>query len=250
MTARWIFAALLLAVAAAPCRAEAGLTVDTAPALTAWTGPEFAALSAATGINVTVTQSARDADILIAPAPVPQIAEHEKRTLPYAPRDTAEIPATLKDDDGDWTAIALTDLAFTKSATPPDSAAAAALRLLQLHGAAAPPDKNPAPLMTLAAGEEGAISFAASPSGARETIVIPYFIARLKGGHDPQNAAKLIDFLLSRPAQEALPALAWALPARTGITPAGGHFAALEKCLQGVTVYVPNWHRARKSLEG
>jgi hypothetical protein len=232
--------ALLMAIFTSPCLAQPVLTVDAAPALAAWTTPEFAAFTKATGIQINTTQSDSGADILIAPAPAAQTAEHDKLTLPYIPRDTAHIPDALKDDDGDWTALALTALVLTSSG-PSDPDAVNALRLLLLHTHRAQPAGTPARLMAVAPNH-AAISF---PAG--QTIVIPYFIARLKSGHDPAAAAKLIDFLLATPAQTQLPALAWALPARTGITTTG-HDALMTKMLQGVAIYIPNWHQARKAL--
>jgi ABC-type molybdate transport system substrate-binding protein len=243
----FFIAMLLLAILAPACQAQPVLTVDAAPALAAWTTPEFAAFTKATGIGVNVTSSQAGADILIAPAPDPQIVEHEKLTLPYIPRKTAFIPAALKDDDGDWTALALTDLVLTQTAPPLDRAAADALRLLLLHTKGAAPAQNPALMMSLAS-DQAAITFPAGPSGGRETIVIPYFIARLKTGQNPQIAAQLIDFLLATPAQSRLPALAWALPARTDVNPNDDHFKIMKKLLQGVVIYIPNWHQARKSL--
>jgi len=248
MTNSFLVAAFLLAIFAPPCLAQPLLNVDAAPALAAWTTPEFAAFTKATGIGIHLTQSQTDADILIAPAPFPQIDEHEKRTLPYSPRDTADIPATLKDDDGDWTALALTALVLTSSESS-DPTADDALHLLLLHTGGAQPAGRPARLMTLAA-EPATITFPTAPSGGRETIVIPYFIARLKAGQNPQQAANLIDFLLAAPAQTRLPALAWALPARTGITPGDAHFKMMTEGLRGVTIYIPNWHQARKALTG
>jgi hypothetical protein len=242
-------ATFLLAMSAPSCFAQTVLNVDAAPALAAWTGPEFAAFTEATGIKINLTPSPAGAGILIAPAPAAQIAEHEKLTIPYCPRDTAAIPGTLKDDDGDWTAIALSYLAVAPDGAPPDTAATAALRLLLAHTQAPPPSGTPERLMTLAANP-GAIAFPAAPSGGRETIVIPYFIARLKTGAQPGAAAKLIDFLLAKPAQARLSALAWALPARTDVTPADRHFKMITKSLQGVAIYVPNWHQARKILAG
>jgi hypothetical protein len=241
---------VVLALAAGPANAQPMINVDGAPALAAWTTPEFAAFTRATGIMINLVPSQAGADILIAPAPFAQIAEHEKRTLPYIPRETAQVSASLKDDDGDWTAIALTALALAPSGAPPGRTAADALHLLLIHNGGATPPGSPALLMTLAANGQAAISFPVSPSGGRETIIIPYFIARLKSGQNPAAAAQLIDFLLAKPAQAALPAFAWALPARTDLAPASGHFEILEKCLAGIAIYTPDWHRARKSLAG
>jgi ABC-type glycerol-3-phosphate transport system substrate-binding protein len=112
------------------------------------------------------------------------------------------------------------------------------------------PPGTPALLMTLAPNPQAAIAFPANPSGGRVTIAIPYFIARLKAGRQPDEAAKLIDFLLAAPAQRELPVLAWALPARTDIIPADPHYKMINKLLQKVAIYVPNWHQARKMLGG
>lgn len=241
---------LLLTCAAAPACCQPVLKVDAPPALAAWTSVEFAAFTRATGIRIATVASLSGADLLIAPTPLPQRCEHEKLTFPYISHHTAAVPDALKDDDGDWTAIALTDLAFTPSKLPRDRTAEDALRLLLIHAAGATPPGSPALLMTLAPGGSAAISFAVTAAGDRDTIVIPYFVARLKAGSDPGDAARLIDFLLGKPAQAALPALAWALPARGDVLCAGDHAAVLDKYLHGVAIYVPDWHRARKTLTG
>ncbi len=246
----YLAAVLLLAPGAAPCLAAPALTVDAPPALSAWTTPAFAAFTRATGITIRVTGSAAGADILIGSAPGPQVAEHDKLTLPYRPRATAHIPADLKDDDGDWTALALTALAFTEAGPPADPAARDALRLLLSHTGGAAPPGTPALLMTLTSGPAAAIHFAPAPNGGFETIIVPYFIARLKSCQQPAAAAKLIDYLLDISAQRELPALAGALPARADVTPGDPHAQFVNQRLSGVTMYTPDWHKARRMLAG
>jgi hypothetical protein len=249
MIKRFIVAVVLLAPGAAPCLGAPALTVDAPPSLSAWTTPEFAAFTRATGITVRVTDTAAGADILIAPAPGPQIAEHEKLTLPYEPRATAHIPDDLKDDDGDWTALALTALAFTDARAAAYPAAQDALLLLLSHTGGASPPGTPALLMTLSRGPAAAINFYRAPNGGFETVTVPYFIARLKSGQQPAAAAKLIDYLLDISAQRELSVLLGALPARTDVTPVDPLGQFIEKRLSGVVVYTPDWHKARRILD-
>ncbi len=245
MIGRCVLTALLLALAGRGLAAPV-LTVDAPPALGPWTVPAFAAFTRATGVAIRVTDGQAGADILIATAPGPQVAEHEKLTLPYVPPAGAHVPADLKDDDGDWTALALTALSFTNAAAP-DPAARDAMRLLLAHTGGAAPPGTPALLMSLAC--RGAdFQFATAPDGGPQSIVVPYFIARLKSGRQPAAAAKLIDFLLSAPAQSDLPARVCALPARTDVTPHDPHAQLVEHSLSGVAMYTPDWHKARRLL--
>jgi 2-aminoethylphosphonate transport system substrate-binding protein len=308
-----IATALLTSLFAAPCLSQTTVTLYSARGLDAgqggWYHTELAAFTKATGIKVLLVQGdpaafgglpsagshAPRADVLVTGAPFMQEAEHDKLTLPYISPESAAIPDTLKDDDGDWTALANTDLAFIDK-TPASLPAprgfvdfltpsykgkialpggghdiagnSAMLDLIHVFASQASADGflnklrpalaqngdaeiEAAGLMDLeATGTPGTeIFFPAGPSGEPATIAMPYFIGLLKAGHNPQAARKLVDFLLSKPAQRDLSPLAYAFPVRDDVTPDDTHFKMMTKILSGVTVWTPNWHQARKMLD-
>jgi 2-aminoethylphosphonate transport system substrate-binding protein len=317
MIKRFLAATLLTQLSVAPCFAQAALTVYSAPGLNngpgGWYDTEFAAFTKATGIKILLVQgdpaalAARvlaeagapqanaGADVLVTRAPFMQAAEHNKLTLPYISAESAAIPHTMKDDDGDWTALANTDLAFidkTPAARPAPRGFAdflspayrgkialpivgndvvgdsVMLDLIHVFADKASADSflnrlrphltqngdaaiEPASLMDLeAAGTPAAeIFFPAGPNGAPASVAMPYFIALLKAGHNPQAARKLIDFLISKSAQQNLGALTGAMPARGDVTPEDTHSKMIQKILDGVTVWTPNWHQARRMLD-
>ncbi len=310
-----LIAALATALCCAQARAET-VTLISAPGLhdggASWLATEFAAFTAETGINVrylqadapdVVTQIAaarghEQADLMVTRPPFMQMAEHEKLVLPYQPQATAHIPNELKDDDGDYEAVANDYFGFTydSAALPAPPANFAGFLAPALRGkiAFAAPDRDsdaeaamlqmihafggedaafaflrqlhpvraggaPTSLIgdgdlrtVMAAGAQGAatsIFFPAGPDGRRTTLALPYYIALVRGGPDPAGARKLLDFLLGKPAQLQVSALAYALPARDDLRPGDAHFETSAQALAGVVIWAPNWHKARKALD-
>ena len=89
----------------------------------------------------------------------------------------------------------------------------------------------------------------AGPDGTRSTFALPYFVGLVKGAPHSDAGKKLIDFLLSKSAQESLPATAFGIPVRGDVKPSDEHFAEVHKLMQGVTVWAPDWAQAVKDLE-
>jgi 2-aminoethylphosphonate transport system substrate-binding protein len=83
------------------------------------------------------------------------------------------------------------------------------------------------------------IAIPAAADGTRSAVAMPLYIARAKGG--AADSRRLIDFLLSRPAQAAL-------PAQCGI--AVRDDLPGSPALAGVTIIWPRWHAVLRGLPG
>jgi 2-aminoethylphosphonate transport system substrate-binding protein len=81
----------------------------------------------------------------------------------------------------------------------------------------------------------------ASPDGTRSTFALPYYIGLVKDAPHPGAGKKLIDFLLSKSAQESLPAMAFGIPVRGDAKPNDEHFAQVRRMMNGVKVWTPDW---------
>lgn len=87
------------------------------------------------------------------------------------------------------------------------------------------------------------------PHGVRWSFAIPYAIGLVKGAPHADNGKKLIDFLLSKQAQEDVSAIARGLPARSDIKPTDANYKQLETFMQGVKVWTPDWAAVLKDLQ-
>ncbi len=85
------------------------------------------------------------------------------------------------------------------------------------------------------------IFFPKGPDGQRSTFALPYYIALVHGAPHPQNGKKLIDFLLSRPAQETVSSIAQGMPVRSDVHPTDQSYKEMQAKLQGVKVWSPDW---------
>jgi 2-aminoethylphosphonate transport system substrate-binding protein len=88
----------------------------------------------------------------------------------------------------------------------------------------------------------------AGPDGTRSTFALPYYIGLVKGAPNGDNGKKLIDFLLSKPAQETVSSVAIGLPVRSDVTPADSNFDRMQAALKGITIWVPDWAQVLKDL--
>ena len=62
------------------------------------------------------------------------------------------------------------------------------------------------------------------------------------------NGKKLIEFLLSKEAQETVSSVAIGVPVRKDVTPSDANFAKLQEALKGVTLWQPDWAQVLKDL--
>lgn len=85
------------------------------------------------------------------------------------------------------------------------------------------------------------IFFPAGPDGKRTTFALPYDIALVHGAPHAANGKKLIDFLLSKEAQEKVSSVADGLPVRSDVHPTDAAYKRIEAVMQGVEIWQPNW---------
>jgi 2-aminoethylphosphonate transport system substrate-binding protein len=88
----------------------------------------------------------------------------------------------------------------------------------------------------------------AGPNGERSALPLPYYIGLVAGAPDADNGKKLIEFLLSKEAQETVSSVAIGVPARKDVTPTDENFSRLNEALKGVTVWTPDWAQVLKDL--
>ena len=88
----------------------------------------------------------------------------------------------------------------------------------------------------------------AGPDGKRSTFAIPYYIGLVAGAPHAENGRKLIAFLLDKPAQEQVSAIAQGLPARDDVHPTDKNFQQLQSMMQGVEIWSPDWQKVLADL--
>src|SRR5271170_1876343 len=88
----------------------------------------------------------------------------------------------------------------------------------------------------------------AGPNGERSALPLPYYIALVTGAPDAENGKKLIEFLLSKEAQETVSSVAIGAPVRKDVKPTDENFSRLNEALKGVTIWTPDWAQVLKDL--
>jgi len=88
----------------------------------------------------------------------------------------------------------------------------------------------------------------AGPSGERSAIPLPYYIGLVAGAPNAENGKKLIDFLLSKEAQDTVSSVAIGLPVRKDVKPSDVNYSRLNEALKGVTIWTPDWAQVLKDL--
>ena len=92
------------------------------------------------------------------------------------------------------------------------------------------------------------IFWPADAKGQRSTLSLPYYIGLVKGAPHADNGKKLMDFLLSRKAQETVSSIARGIPARSDVKPTDENYQKLHGFLEGVTVFTPDWNAVLQDL--
>jgi 2-aminoethylphosphonate transport system substrate-binding protein len=87
------------------------------------------------------------------------------------------------------------------------------------------------------------IFFPAGPNGERSTLALPYYAGIVAGAPHADNGKKLLDWLLSKPAQETVAEVALGLPVRSDVKPTGAAYNNLVKHLNGVKTWTPDWDK-------
>ena len=88
----------------------------------------------------------------------------------------------------------------------------------------------------------------AGPDGTRSTFALPYYVGLVKGAPNSANGKKLIDFLLSKEAQDSVSSVAIGMPVRRDVKPTDKNFDNMQATLKGVTVWTPDWSQVLKDL--
>ena len=92
------------------------------------------------------------------------------------------------------------------------------------------------------------IFWPADAKGQRITLPLPYYMGLVKGAPHAANGKKLIDFLLSKQAQDSVSSLARGIPVRSDVKPTDANFVQLNKFLEGVTIWTPDWEAVLRDL--
>lgn len=87
-----------------------------------------------------------------------------------------------------------------------------------------------------------------NPDGQRTTFAIPYAFGLVHNAPHAANGKKLMDFLLSREAQEQVSSIARGYPARSDVHPTDANYKQLKRFMSGVKVWSPDWASVLKDL--
>jgi 2-aminoethylphosphonate transport system substrate-binding protein len=94
-----------------------------------------------------------------------------------------------------------------------------------------------------------AVFFPAGPNGKKSIFPLPYYIGLVANAPDAANGRKLIDFLLTREAQEDVSKVAQGLPVRSDVHPTDANFTKLNAYLKGVEIWSPDWDKVLADLK-
>ena len=89
----------------------------------------------------------------------------------------------------------------------------------------------------------------AGPNGERSAMPLPYYVGLVAGAPDAENGKKLINFLLSKEAQETVSSVAIGIPVRSDVKPTDANFTRLQEAMKGVKVWMPDWAAVIKDFE-
>lgn len=93
------------------------------------------------------------------------------------------------------------------------------------------------------------VFFPKNDDGTRVTLALPYVMGLAAKAPHQDNAAQLMEYLLSKPVQETISSSALGLPVRSDVTPNDENFTALQKTMDGVTVWQPDWNTVLTGLD-
>ncbi|MFD9193462.1 2-aminoethylphosphonate ABC transporter substrate-binding protein [Streptomyces phaeochromogenes] len=93
-----------------------------------------------------------------------------------------------------------------------------------------------------------AIWFPATATGRPTTFALPYAAGLVTDAPHSDNAKKLLDFMLSRKAQQQVSEIGGGFSARQDTKPTDANAIALTKLMDGVEVFEPDWADIDKNL--
>ncbi len=88
----------------------------------------------------------------------------------------------------------------------------------------------------------------AGPNGQRSALPLPYYVGLVTGAPNGDNGKKLIDFLLSKQAQETVSSIAIGVPVRKDVAPSDANYQHFHDALKGVEIWTPDWAEVLKEL--
>ena len=92
------------------------------------------------------------------------------------------------------------------------------------------------------------VFFPAGPNGKRSAFALPYYIGLVANAPNAANGKKLIDWLLSEPAQAEISSVAQGFPVRSDVHPSDENFKKLNAMLEGVEIWSPDWSTVLSDL--
>jgi 2-aminoethylphosphonate transport system substrate-binding protein len=93
------------------------------------------------------------------------------------------------------------------------------------------------------------IFFPADSSGKRSTFSIPYTVGLAANAPHADAGRKLIEFLLSPEAQQAVTDQAYGIPARGDVKPSDAKYKAIEESMAGVEIWSADWEQILADLD-
>jgi 2-aminoethylphosphonate transport system substrate-binding protein len=93
------------------------------------------------------------------------------------------------------------------------------------------------------------VFFPAGPNGKRSAFALPYYIGLVANAPHAENGKKLIDWLLSEPAQKEISSVAQGFPVRSDVHPTDENFKKLNAMLEGVEIWSPDWNSVLSNLQ-
>ena len=93
------------------------------------------------------------------------------------------------------------------------------------------------------------VFFPAGPNGKRSAFALPYYIGLVANAPHAENGKKLIDWLLSEPAQKEISSVAQGFPVRSDVHPTDENFKKLNAMLEGVEIWSPDWNDVLTNLK-
>jgi len=93
------------------------------------------------------------------------------------------------------------------------------------------------------------VFFPAGPDGKKTTFALPYYIGLVAHAPHADNGKKLIDFLLSKPAQQSVSTVAQGIPVRADVHPEDNAYKQSQAAMQGVSIWEPDWTQILANLQ-
>ncbi len=91
--------------------------------------------------------------------------------------------------------------------------------------------------------------FPAGPQGKRTTVSLPYVMGLGANAPNADGGKQLMEYLLSTDAQQTVSGDAFGIPARADVKPTDANYQAVEKAVDGVEIWQPDWTQVLADLD-